>query len=906
MPMRPDSKLAALLATSALSPIAPPPSGGGVILWDRDPWHPGLDREVVRLDKPTTPRGWMASRGIDEFARPTLCILNGKPLMRSGWAVTWVKPGDLLQFHTLPAGGGGGGGKKNPLATVMSIAMMVVAPAIGAAIGSAIGLTGTAFSVLGHAVTWSKIIGGAVSLIGGALISAIFPAGKPATPSVSWGGGYQSTQAPSPTYSLQAQGNQARLGQPIPAIYGRTLLVPDLAAQPYGEYVDNEQYLYQFHAIGQGEYDVEAVRISDTSIGSFPEVEYEVLAPGVVPTLFETDVETAPEVGQQVLLGPNELDPGEDGWVGPFVINGSDTVASALAYDVICPRGLYYANSGGGLDSVTVEFVCEVREIDEAGAPVAGAAWAVLGAEVTASDLSALASDGSLNSTTTDFVAAGFQPGSKVTVSGFVSAANNGDFTVSSVTATKLTLTAPGLVDEAAGAAITATVTSESMTESTNTVQRKSYKFPVTPGRYEMRLKRLSNNQTDARYGDEIQWSAARAYLDSTPDYSGVTHLAVKARATNNLTSQSSRLVTVIVTRKLPVWDVATQSWSALTATRNPAWAVCDVARAEYGGKLADSRLALDDIATLADVWTARGDTFDGIFDSQSTVWDALSKICWVGRTAVYQQGGILRLVRDAAQSLPTMIFGRHNILKGSLKMRFVMPGEETADAVTLEYFSNVTWKPTEVTRRVRGADYDAWLTAEGLADSEAARDEWAALAENPARIVGFGITDIDHARNEAEFAAYQNTYRRIYCTFQTGLEARIPAYGDLVGIQHDMPRWGQGGVIEAWDSGTGVLTLSEPPEWTAGETHYIRLSRRDGTPVGPFEVTQVSATEVAVVGATLPFTPDTGGDRERTPFAFGTADADLRLARFIGARRRGPEAFEVVCAIEDDRVHVN
>lgn len=78
-----------------------------------------------------------------------------------------------------------------------------------------------------------------------------------------------SLSAQSPTYSLQAQGNQARLGNPIPVIYGRHLIYPDFASQPYYEYIDNNQYVYQLHVIGQGEYEIEKIMIEDTPISSF-------------------------------------------------------------------------------------------------------------------------------------------------------------------------------------------------------------------------------------------------------------------------------------------------------------------------------------------------------------------------------------------------------------------------------------------------------------------------------------------------------------------------------------------------------------------------------------------------------------------------------------------------------------
>ena len=179
-----------------------------------------------------------------------------------------------------------------------------------------------------------------------------------------------------PTYSLQAQGNQARLLQPIPVIYGRHRVYPDLAATPWTEYADNDQYLHQLHCIGQGAYDLEQVRIEDTPIASFEEVETEFVSPGGSVTLFEADVVTAPEVAGQELIGANQRDAGEDGWVGPFTANPAGTQATEIGIDVVMPRGLYYANDDGSLGNRTIAWKIEARAIDDDG--VAAGDWTEL------------------------------------------------------------------------------------------------------------------------------------------------------------------------------------------------------------------------------------------------------------------------------------------------------------------------------------------------------------------------------------------------------------------------------------------------------------------------------------------------------------------------------------------------
>ncbi len=337
-------------------------------------------------------------------------------------------------------------------------------------------------------------------------------------------------------------------------------------------------------------------------------------------------------------------------------------------------------------------------------------------------------------------------------------------------------------------------------------------------------------------------------------------------------------MVNCIVTRKLAVWQQG--GWSAPQPTRSIAWAFADACRSDYGGELADARIDLAALSALDSLWEQRGDHFDGVFDTSMTVWEALTRIARCGRAVPIQQGGIVRIVRDGQQNLPVALFGPRNIAKGSFRIRYVMPGEETADAVTVEYFSARTWRPDEVTAK--------------LADS---------TEEKPARLQLMGCTGKDHAAREGLYMAAANRYRRKLITFQTELEGLIPTYGDLVSVVHDMPQWGQGGEITGWDG--EVLTLSEPLEWAEGETHYIALRRSDGSLSGPYPVLPGEDEYEAVPQTPLGFIPYAGGEAERTHYAFGPGEAWSQFARVLAIRPRG-ERVEIACVGEHDAVHVN
>ncbi len=773
----------------------------GTVVMLRNPFRPERDRDVVVVvvAEPVSIREWLDARGVqeagtgeartgtpqDDFECPTICLRNASPVLRERWDETLIVDGDLVVFVPLPQGGGGG---KNPLRTILMIAVMVAAPYLGGVIAGALSITST--------IGISLITAG-VGLLGATLVNVLLPPPKPAAPSFGKG-----VPSPSPTYSLAAQGNQARLTQPIPVIYGRHRVYPDLAATPWTEYDGNDQYLHQLHCIGQGAYDLEQVRIEDTPIASFEEVETEFVPPGGSVTLLEADVVTAPEVAGQELIGANERDAGEDGWVGPFTANPAGTQATEIGIDVVMPRGLYYANDDGSLGNRTVAWKIEARAIDDEGAAA-------------------------------------------------------GDWTE---------------------------LASVSVTKATNTPQRRSYRYMVDAGRYEVRARRTNDKSGDARAGHEIRWGGLKAFLEDVPAFGDVTLLAVKMRATDNLSHRSARLVNVIVTRKLPVWDPEV-GWSAPRATRSLASAFADAARAAYGARLDDARIDLAALHTLDQIWQTRGDRFDAVFDQGLTVWEALTRIARCGRALPFLQGGVLRIARDAPRTLPVALFGPRNIVKGSFRVQYVMPGEDTADAVTVTYFSERTWTPDEIVASLPDGPAEA--------------------ADKPATVDLFGCTGAEQAMREGLYMAAANRYRRRIVTFRTELEGLIPTYGDLIAITHDLPRWGQGGEVTAVDGRT--LTLSEPLEWNEdtaeAPVHYLALRRRDGGLSGPWPVEPGADDRTVVLSEDPDPVSYTGADEERTHFAFGPGEAWGLRARVMAVRPRG-EQVEITAVGEDARVH--
>lgn len=266
-------------------------------------------------------------------------VVNGKAVLQKDWN-TVVGDDDCLAIWTLPQGGGGGGSNIG----MILVTVVMVAAAV---------FTGGA--TLGVALMWGAAAGAAV-----ALLSMLVPA--PETPPSQVG-----REAASPTYSISAQGNSARLMEAVPVQYGRMRVYPDLAAQPYTENNSNQVFVYQLFCLGQGDFDIEKINIEESDIAGFGEVQYEVVRPGQKVTLFPDNVVTSEAVQGLEMLGPNQ-----EGYavLGPYVTAPPGTKTNFIAIDIQLPAGAYEIDDLGKMLPSSVSFIFRYQAINDAGVAI--------------------------------------------------------------------------------------------------------------------------------------------------------------------------------------------------------------------------------------------------------------------------------------------------------------------------------------------------------------------------------------------------------------------------------------------------------------------------------------------------------------------------------------------------------
>jgi hypothetical protein len=79
-----------------------------------------------------------------------------------------------------------------------------------------------------------------------------------------------------PSYTISGWRNEARPGQRVPMILGRIRYSPPFAPLSYSEIVGDNMYVRALFTFGYGQLDISDLRLGDTPLSSYDEVEVEI------------------------------------------------------------------------------------------------------------------------------------------------------------------------------------------------------------------------------------------------------------------------------------------------------------------------------------------------------------------------------------------------------------------------------------------------------------------------------------------------------------------------------------------------------------------------------------------------------------------------------------------------------
>jgi hypothetical protein len=691
----------------------------------------------------------------------------------------------------------------------------------------------------------------------GFILSKLFAPAQPAA---------ANTAQASQVYGIAPPKNAARLGQPIPAIYGSVVALPDFAAQPYTFFFGNEQYLHALLCLGLGEHDVAELLLGQTQASTLADgiVKYTVFLPaahnstfGVIEGLtgVRENVVSSPAVADQELVAPNAggfLVPSTWFWALSNVqrtrskppgidLTSAPTVDAKLAVLPQNPAIGTAVQAVLGWDGSTYTYgtytaaAYDATQNPPPGALIPPPHYSQAGQTKPIGQFSTCKPGQHGSLLEYDFVFAG----------GLYTGDASGNLANATV---NITVTAQPIDDSGANAGALLTF-NESFTAKDNTPQRFTVTHPVPSGRYKVSAQRTSNADLKVTTSDHVTWAGLKFQLDPPPAgmpvYGNVTLIAVVMKATNGVASDASSSMRFRVTRRLPPLGAG-----ATAPTANPADAFVDVLCAAYGGArpVNADELDLAELAASRALW-ATHNGFNAVFDQASTVWEALALTVQTVHAAPLPVGSRMSLIHDTVQPVRTQLFTDANIAAGTLQ-------------VTQQF--DTTGTPAGI--RVNYRDALSFSAQSLLAPPDAPDFTTVDL---------FGCTSGDVAAEHAALADAKRRLQRSAITFETELEGLNVLPGDRVGVASGMVKWAQGARVHAV-AGV-VLTLDSALAWTAGATHAVQLRDATGVParmVGvtpgatPYELVLPTAPPFAIVGAFEGLEP--------TSLAFGVVDEEV------------------------------
>ncbi len=416
----------------------------------------------------------------------------------------------------------------------------------------------------------------------------------------------------------------------------------------------------------------------------------------------------------------------------------------------------------------------------------------------------------------------------------------------------------------------------------TQNAKRFTISVDVPYARYKVRGRRTNNASNSHKVADTLLWESLRAYLPNVGNYGQVTMLAVKARATANLNDQSERKFNLYVTRKLPVYNTGTETWTT-QATRNPIWALCDIFRATYGANLAQKYLDLDSLAATAATLDTEQAWFDWVFDSESTVWEAAKVTSRAVRGVPLLSPSQVYIQLDREKTVVQHLFNGENIIEDSFERNVTLWKPEEYDSIEVEYRDPDTWKQERVVCALPGS-----------------------FGDKPKKIILSGVTNRDKAFHEGMYLISSKKYQREELKFSTGVEGLLATYGDLIKVDFDTLGISEsvGGLVESIEADNVTINLSREVVFNGAYSYRLFIRGKDGTPYGPYTVTAGANANQVVSSSAVSENIVFNSFAEAPLFIFGRSVSFAKDCVITGLRPSDNDTVEINAVVYDARVY--
>lgn len=356
-----------------------------------------------------------------------------------------------------------------------------------------------------------------------------------------------------------------------------------------------------------------------------------------------------------------------------------------------------------------------------------------------------------------------------------------------------------------AGSSTWELLASEQIISASQDTVRRSWSFPVPKGQHSVRVRSSAAARThETRAAVNLSWVTLRTVQEDTADYSQCGRIAIKIRATGQISGALDTVRATFRAKPMPIWNGA--QW--VTATNranglsNPGAILLQTLRGiwhdgklQFGFGMSDEQIDIEGLKAFMLYCQANGYTYDKWITSSMSLQDFCQEVALAGMGEFSWTDGSRPTAVFVSNGQPiSAVVNMANMLKASFSVDYAL--SNAADGIEYQYVDRDKNFET-VTLRV---------AAPGITTSL-----------NPARVTGDGVTTEAHAARMARYHLAQSLYQFKTINYAADIEHLDYRRLSVLSVSHDLTQWGFGGRVlnaKRVSGGAVQITLDEvvPP----------------------------------------------------------------------------------------------
>lgn len=266
--------------------------------------------------------------------------------------------------------------------------------------------------------------------------------------------------------------------------------------------------------------------------------------------------------------------------------------------------------------------------------------------------------------------------------------------------------------------------------------------------------------------------------------------------------------------------------------------------------------------------------TFNGGFDYDTSLWEALLRVCQVARAVPVWIGMDLTLAVDR-EADPVNLYTVGNI----------EVDEQSGESNFTEEFLRQDDRANVVEIDYTDADEDYERTKMTVYRQDVTGNEFRASIDL------FGVTNAAEAWRAGMYRLLSNRYLLRTITFEVDIEALNAMIGDVVYVQYDFPTWGNDGGGRVVTASADSVTLDKEVTIESGLTYKVLVRLSDDT------LAERTVTNAAGSASILTVTPDFDPvPTQYDPYAFGVSTQVTRKVRIIQIEKSQDQKVKLTC----------